>query len=125
MLLALVASAGLDAAQRAARRVGVGAVLGDVAELATLVALGTLVSHRAHRGDVAELTAVEARRAAAAAGRALGVRVLRLRAVTGEVAPTHGRNTQACEQLCARGAACCQAARLLCCGVQLSAEQIV
>ena len=62
--------------------------------LATLVALGTLVSHRAHRGDVAELTAVEALRAAAAAGRALGVRVLRLRAVAGKVAPTYSDTRQ-------------------------------
>lgn len=81
----------LDAAERATRGVGVGAVLGDVTELAALVALGALVSHRAHRGDVAELAAVETLRAAAAAGRALGVGVLRLRAVTGEVATGNGK----------------------------------
>ena len=78
---------GLDAPEGAARRVRVGAVLGDVAKLAALVALGALIGHRAHRGDVAELAAVEALRAAPAARGALGVRVLRLRAVPGEVAP--------------------------------------
>ena len=78
---------GLDAPEGPARRVRVGAVLGDVAKLAALVALGALIGHRAHRGDVAELAAVEALRAAPAARGALGVRVLRLRAVPGEVAP--------------------------------------
>ena len=72
----------LDAAQRTTSGVTLLAVAGNMAELATLVALRARGLHRAHRGDVAEFATVEAFGAASATRGALRVRVRRLRAVT-------------------------------------------